>query len=69
MALYTRTGMAPAIRKPNKRPEATQDKEDWVDELAKVMEARRAGQRMREGKPLILSKNKPFKLLPCALQT
>ena len=49
MALHTRTGVLPAIRKAKTPPEANRELKDWADKVAKLMEARRAGQKMREG--------------------
>ena len=41
---------------------ANRDTEDWYGDFAKVMEARRAGQKMRQGKPHVLAKDRRIKL-------
>ena len=62
MALHTCRGVLPAIRKAKTPPEANRELKDWADKVAKLMEARRAGQKMREGRPPVLSKTRRIKL-------
>lgn len=62
MALLMHTGVLPATRKPNTTPEASQEAEDWATKIAKAMEARRIGQKLRQGKQPVLSKTRSIKL-------
>ena len=62
MALHTRPGVLPAIPEPKAAPNATFNREDWEDKLAKIIAARRARQEMRKGKPPVLSKTWKVKL-------
>ena len=51
---------AGSVRKPKASTEAIKGSKNWADGFAKVMEARRAGQEMREGKPHGLSLDRHF---------
>ena len=55
MALHTNIGVLASLLKP-KASEAGKSEEDWADRIAKAKEARRSGQKMREGKTPVLSK-------------
>ena len=61
MALNPRT--CGLLRNPKPTPTDTnQDTGDTDGDFAKVMEAYRAGQKMRQGKPHVLSKDRRIKL-------
>lgn len=56
MAGHTQAGILPSLLKPKAGQAEQPEVEDWADKFAKVMEARRSGQKMREGKTMVLSK-------------
>ena len=56
MAGHTQAGILPSLLKPKAGQAEQPEAEDWADKFAKVMEARRSGQKMREGKTMVLSK-------------
>lgn len=55
MALYTHTGVLASLLKPQESA-ADKPQEDWADRIAKAKEARIYGQKMRDGKTIVLSK-------------
>lgn len=56
MAGHTQAGILPSLLKPKAGQAEQPEAEDWADKIAKAMEARRSGQKMREGKDTVLSK-------------
>ena len=56
MALYTHADVLASLLKPKANPADQPETEDWADRIAKAKEARRSGQKMRAGKPPVISK-------------